>query len=251
MPTVPVRTISPQGRPAARRRSYAPTLRNSRRATNNGPWGHIYNHKDESVIRIAFNNCGGLPVDHEGDKHTQLINSMTTIKADVLGIQEHNLNLQHMSGRNTWKSRFRKWGRIHTNAAWNIHTTVKEKHLFGGSAIFVGAHHSHRVVSHGSDDRGLGRWSWAVLQGQHGQRLRVISAYRPVTDSCHRPTSVFSQQESVLLAHRDERNPRTAIFDDLQKHIQRWQEEGDWIILGMDANKIFNVVPQDLHAGVI
>ena len=176
-------------------------------------------------------------MDHEGTKHTQLINSMKEIKADVLGIQEHNLNLQSMTGRSKWDNRFRKWSRIHTNASWNIHTKSKERHLFGGTAMFVGSDHAHKVVIHGGDDRGLGRWSWVVLQGQHGRRLRIISAYRPVTDSSNRPTSVFAQQEAVLLTHHDERNPRAAVLEDLQRHIIRWQQEGDWIVLGMDANE--------------
>ena len=55
-------------------------------------------------MRILFNNCGGIPVDHMGEKHAQIITLMKDMKADFLSIQEHNLNLEIMTGRNTWKN---------------------------------------------------------------------------------------------------------------------------------------------------
>ena len=47
----------------------------------------------------------------------------------------------------------------------------------------------------------------------------------------------LSLHEAVLLAHNGKRNQRDAILEDIQKHIIRWQEEGDLIILGMDTNE--------------
>ena len=234
------RVPSPDRRSFARQRPNASILRNFRRATNNnnnGPWGDHWKHKPDDTIRLAFNNVGGVPVDFDGEKHGHIIEAMKEMKMDVFGIQEHNLNLEKSTGRETWQGRFRQWQQVFTKAAWNIHSTTNDRTLYGGTAIFVGKEHNNRVCEPQSDDRGLGRWQSVILTGKHGMKLRVVTAYRPVADSSNRPNSVFSQQERVLLSHNDKRNPRDAFFEDLQACVDRWHHNGEMVILGMDANQ--------------
>jgi hypothetical protein len=40
----------------------------------------------------------------------------------------------------------------------------------------------------------------------------------------------------LLEGCKDDRNPRTAFYEDLQAQISLWIEEGDQIIVGLDAN---------------
>jgi hypothetical protein len=95
---------------------------------------------------------------------------------------------------------------------------------------------AHRITEQGEDHSKLGRWSWLRLEGKQGHHLRVVSAYRPVES--RGPGTVFSKQERYFqrCSKRDE-DPRQAFYTDLGNDIEKWKEEGDRIIIGIDANE--------------
>ena len=67
-------------------------------------------------------------------------------------------------------------------------------------------------------------------------KLPVISGYRPVPDGSDKTGSVYLQQERHLRSIKDDRNPRRAFVKDLQANIKKWTEEGNLVIIGLDAN---------------
>jgi hypothetical protein len=46
----------------------------------------------------------------------------------------------------------------------------------------------------------------------------------------------YSQQVNFLDANDNDRCPRQAFLDDLKKEIDRWVQEGDQVIVMLDAN---------------
>ena len=87
------------------------------------------------------------------------------------------------------------------------------------------------------DSTGLGRWSWSTFQGKNQLITRIITAYRPVKATNDHPTTVFAQQEKYFCEHGGYRNPREAFFEDLTNVIQEWLNDGNQIIIGIDANE--------------
>ena len=68
-----------------------------------------------------------------------------------------------------------------------------------------------------------------------GVKVRTISVYRP----CEAPgaTTTYQQQLRFLGHHTAEFEPRTAIYEDLFMECTEWMDEGDQLIIGIDANE--------------
>jgi hypothetical protein len=96
--------------------------------------------------------------------------------------------------------------------------------------------HRTRITEQGKDHSKLGRWSWLRLEGKQGHHLRVVSAYCPVESIG--PGTVFSQHKRYLQRCSNQKeDPRQAIYTDLGNDIEKWKEEGDKILIGIDANE--------------
>ena len=89
----------------------------------------------------------------------------------------------------------------------------------------------------GADRSELGRWSWLRLRGRNEVFVRIVSAYRPNPPIANSPMSVYAQQKCTLNLRNDRRCPREAFWDDILKEIATWQEEGDQVVLMLDANQ--------------
>jgi hypothetical protein len=108
--------------------------------------------------------------------------------------------------------------------------------LWGGTGLTVMEDTLAQKKDSGVDPTGLGRWSWIRLLGKQGEHVRLISAYRPVKSN--RIFSVWNQHYIYFEREEGERvNPQTRFLQDLCHAITLWQDGGDHIILGMDANE--------------
>jgi hypothetical protein len=158
---------------------------------------------------------------------------------------EINLNFKQLDASSQWYERFQHLRRNHSIHSCNRHDSSKSKLLFGGTGQITMGTSTHRVLKSGADETGLGRWVWTLFAGKNNTKLRVISGYRPNPDASDRPGSVYSQQERYFRSNKDDRNPRRAFIKDLQKSITTWTEEGNLLIVGMDAND--NIRTGDVH----
>ena len=74
--------------------------------------------------------------------------------------------------------------------------------------------------------------------GLRGITTRVVCGYMPNYVKKKNSNSSYQQQRRHLInKHRDCTCPRTRLRQDLIKQLEEWREEGDRIILGMDANE--------------
>jgi hypothetical protein len=179
-------------------------------------------------------------------KHQQIDTAIQDTGADVFGLAELNLNFRVLGTTSQWTDRFRSMKRNHSIHTYSQHDSSSENTLYGGTAQITKGACSHRVLSPGADETGMGRWVWTLYAGKNNTRLRVISGYRPNPDSTDRAGSVFSQQERYLRHIKDDRNPRRAFNQDLGKAIENWMSEGNLIVIGLDANN--NVCTGDVNA---
>ena len=101
---------------------------------------------------------------------------------------------------------------------------------------------ANKTIKSGEDKTGLGRWVWLLTEGRENKKVRVVSAYRP-PDTSNKDNSVMQQQYRYLKdkgrveENGDTTNPRKAFYEDLRNEIEEWKEEGNQIIIGLDANE--------------
>ena len=81
----------------------------------------------------------------------------------------------------------------------------------------------------------MGKWAWTWYARVGGVHLRIIFGYRPNNRGGKR--SVFNQQERMMLGKGDTHNPRWASWEDLRKELKQWKEQGNQLIVMLDANE--------------
>ena len=90
----------------------------------------------------------------------------------------------------------------------------------------------------GKDPTGMGRWTVMTFRGSGGVTTRVVCGYMPNYVKRGNSNSSYQQQRRHLInKHKDRTCPRTRLRQDLIKQLKEWRDEGDRIILGMDANE--------------
>lgn len=104
--------------------------------------------------------------------------------------------------------------------------------------------------SSGTDTSALGRWSWLLLEGHKGVRVRSITAYNPCkTRSCQLST-VYAQHRRYYLSKNNNTCPRIMFRRDLCSFILSCQRSQEQIILLIDCNENLCKL-QDLHKHLI
>ena len=228
-PTVSVGTLSPQGDlDPPRQVQESPNRRDG--APPNGNWGDpLIKTKPEGCFRIAFQNIGGLPLACESLPSEKITYIFQSYQFDYFGVQEVNLHDRILPPSLRWTRRFPG---IHSKLGTNQHSSSTRRRLFGGTAHFLSKSATLSQIAAGCDPSGLGRWTWTLLQGRRGLRVRLISSYRPVLDTSDRAFSVYSQHEaffnslaadSAITAYRC---PRLALFEDLDAEISPYTGHG-------------------------
>ena len=159
------------------------------------------------------------------------------LNAQAIGLTESNVQWNKVPAYARLHERTMGWFE-----ALGINSAYYDKHDVGSAfqpggvslwSIGVGV---HRTQSTGHDTSGLGRWAWTRYRGRQGIHLRVVTAYRPVLNTSG-AMSVWNQQKSHFEAQDDDRCPRAIFISDILVEIRKWKEEGDQIVIGMDANE--------------
>ena len=206
------------------------------------PWGHNLVDQPENTFRIGLLNTGGIPVDATNSKTTILRQYISKIRPDAMALTEMNVHWKSVSvGRRLPERTLGWWECLHLNTAYYEGYKVGSSFQPGGVSLWSINKGAHRVMQHGQDKRGLGRWAWTRYQGRNGVTLRVIAAYRPVLNKTG-IMSVWSQQRAYFDGLNEDRCPRDMFTVDLCNEMIQWKESGDQLILGLDAN-------EDIRAG--
>ena len=90
----------------------------------------------------------------------------------------------------------------------------------------------------GKDDTGLGRWVSMVLQGEDGIVTRIVCCYNPCYNSKAGSRTTYQQQRRYFIrVEKDRTCPRKRFREDLAKQLSKWREQGERLIVCMDANE--------------
>ena len=191
--------------------------------------------KHPDLIRIAFQNINLLPRRSHHNKNKHLFTSLKHYNIDIFCCCETGLCWQLLPPEDQWSERARPYFRRYRTTISNNTTEldISKPRQFGGTAIIATDDTAHRVTNTGRDPTHLGRWSWITIQGSQA-KIRIVSAYRPVHGLG--PESVWAQHERIL-SKTNPTDPRENLLNSLQSLIQPWIDQGDQVILCMDANE--------------
>ena len=90
----------------------------------------------------------------------------------------------------------------------------------------------------GRDETGLGRWVVMTFRGKGGLTTRVVSSYNPCYNKNQASKTSYQQHRRyLLLKENDDTCPRTRFRQDLVRQLKTWRENGDRLIVCMDANE--------------
>jgi hypothetical protein len=124
------------------------------------------------------------------------------VQADILCVQEHNLDTQQTQVRSILFNTSRQhWNRSKLTCGTTPFDFIS-MYKPGGTMLMTMADISGRVINQHKDK--WGRWTSQTLRGTQGRRLSIVSAYQVVTDKpTSRLTTAASQQLSLLIQERD------------------------------------------------
>jgi hypothetical protein len=122
--------------------------------------------------------------------------------------------------------------------AHNVHENIGRVQQ-GGMSLLLFGHLSQQLDQNerGKDETGLGRWSVMTLQGD-GVCTRIICGYNPCGNAKLNSGMTYQQHRRYfVMMKKDTTCPRKHFHDNLMKQLNKWHQEGDCLVVCMDANE--------------
>jgi hypothetical protein len=199
--------------------------------------------KADGVFRLVYENCNGLSNKISGNEKLEKAKEiLDDLEVDVACYNEHRQNLMHKDNRNGFSQLFRGGeAEVRSVAAHNTHEgkdvgRVQE----GGTAMLLFGQlvEQFDFEASGRDDSGLGRWVVMVFRGENGLTTRIVCGYNPCYNRKQQSRTSYQQARRYYITkEKDVTCPRKRFRDDLIKQLTQWREEGDRLVVCLDANE--------------
>lgn len=200
-------------------------------------FGDSFIYKAEGTTRIGNVNVNNFEVGtFENSKMDHFREFIRRYDFDVIGLQEHGLNLKRIPRCKRFDYLLRTENLLRVEAAHNVHEPGTARRQWGGTAVLAMGETATRITESGSDSTGLGRWTWFRFEGKGGVSTRIVSAYQPVPSDYSHGWTVNAQHHTYFNSKGDFTNPRAAMLRDLEQVLRRWRNDGDRIVLCIDMN---------------
>ena len=148
------------------------------------------------------------------------------------------MNYRHKDSKNGFSQMFRGGEEeIRLVAGHNVHENVGRSQEGGTSLLSSGPLiEQYDFENTGKDDTGLVRWVVMVFQGADGIVAHVVCGYNPCYNKKKQSRTSYQQQHCYFIQkEKDSTCPRKR--EDLIKQLSKWRENGDRLIVCMDANE--------------
>jgi hypothetical protein len=199
-----------------------------------GPLGHSHTEKGESHFRFGFLNCNGLSLSAVG--LTDFIQAAKEFQVDCFGLSETHLDSTKTHVRNTFLEAATSpsgYSNVKSSFAQSDVDYGSERKR-GGVLQFSVCNLANRVIATHSDK--YGRFVSQTFIGKNDRKVTVIAAYRVVAGTAG-PSSAFAQQRAMLVTEGRSADPRSVFLIDMLAFILEAQQQGNSVILGIDANE--------------
>ena len=121
----------------------------------------------------------------------------------------------------------------------NVHESVG-KYQEGGTAVLSYGNLLQKFDLEGSgrDDLGLGCWTHMRFVGEDRIVTRIICGYSPCANKRKNSVIVYQQHRCYLINKlKDDTCPRACFWEDLLCQMEKWQKDGEQLILCLDENE--------------
>jgi hypothetical protein len=232
-----------QERKRQRRKDDMRATRATKVPINEGIHGNRLKPKEYGFTRVAVENFNSLGVgakagrNNEYAKVTKLKRLVRQLDLDILGGSEVRANWSVLGEAKSLSNTFRSETEFRSVTGHNTHEefgTTQE----GGTCVMTFDQVATKVASTATDPTGLGRWCSILFKGKNNHTSRVISAYQPVKQPKQGHfSSVYAQHRRYFRSNHEFRCPRVLFVEHMLEYISKCQENGEKIILLMDANE--------------
>jgi hypothetical protein len=196
--------------------------------------------KVEGNVHLIYENVNGLNTClSDNEKVERMKEIHDELEINITAYCKHKINFKHKWNVNGFNQLF-KGGEapIQSIVAHNVHENVGRIQQ-GGTILLLFGHLTQQLDLNesGKDPTGLGRWSVMTLQG-NGVQTRIICGYNPCGNNKLNSGTSYQQQRGFFVTKRkDLICPWKHFHNNLLEQLTKWQEEGDRLIVCMDANE--------------
>jgi hypothetical protein len=196
--------------------------------------------KGEGIIGMIYKNANGISnrlSDNEKVEKAKEIHD--ELEVNIAAYCEHWLNMRDRHNINGFNQLF-KGGEavVQSVVAHNIHKNIGRVQEGGTSLLLFGA--LTEQLAHdqsGKDKTSLGQWSVMTLKGE-GFQTRVVCGYNPCYNKNPNSSTSYQQHRRYFITKKSYLTcPRTKFREDLVAQLTKWREEGDRLIVCLDANE--------------
>ena len=198
--------------------------------------------KGDGVSRLIYENLDGLLNRIGGNEKLEKTKAIIDdLEVDIACFNEHKQNLMHKDNVNGFSQLFRGGeAEVRSVAAHNRHEGRRVgRRQEGGTAALVFGQlvEQYDFESSGRDESGLGRWAVLVFRGSNEITTRVVCGYCPCVSRKQATRSSYQQARRFYIQHEQDLTcPRTRFRQDLIAQLQQWRNDGDRLIVCLDAN---------------
>ena len=179
----------------------------------NEDWGDMMETKQQNCLRIYYQNINGLKYNESWDKCKQTIDMLHTNEIDIAGFTETNINWNHQRTQYV-RTLLRQRNRNSLLITSSSDEQTKQSYQPGGTSMILQNNVLGTIDKHDSDKRGLGRWTYCIIQGKNNKKVAFITAYRVSQNSVTGDETAYAQQYR-LLRRQNIMNPKPKkVFDD-------------------------------------
>ena len=198
--------------------------------------------KGEGVTRLIYENLDGLAnrigANEKLEKEKTIIDDLA---ADLACFNEHKQNLLHKDNIHGFSQLFKGGeAEVRAVAAHNRHEGGKVvRRQEGGTAALVFGQlvEQYDFAASGRDESGLGRYVVLVFRGSNGIVTRVVCGNCPCASRKKATRSSYQQARRFYIQkEKDLTCPRVRFRQDLIQQLQKWRNDGDRLIVCLDAN---------------
>jgi hypothetical protein len=206
--------------------------------TSNLPVGDKI-HEETDLETILFHNINWI---RDETNWYQILMTMKELRADIFGFTEINRTMER-GIKQKWEQTSRKL--FQHSRTINSESKIPAEHYKpGGTLMMITGKWQARISEKGSDDSGLGRWSYFKISSNK-QSLVIITVYRHCVSS---GPSTTSMQQWTLLHKAGNQNPDPikTFYADVDDLLTKWKKLQYEIIVLIDANETIGNKPGGL-----
>ncbi len=202
--------------------------------------GYTPPKKAAGTVRLIYENVNGFCNRLSGNEKVNRVREIhDDLEVDIAAYCEHKFNMKHKKNSSGFSQLF-KGGEATAQSivAHNVHANIGWVQQGGTSLPLFGR--LTEQLDHnesGKDDTGLDRWTVMTLQGD-GIWTRLVCGYNPWGNAKLNSGTSYQQHRRFLVTQqRDLTCPRKRFHDNLMIQLNKWREEGDRLVVCLDANE--------------